>query len=117
MTENEKREFDHLVNGIKLIIKMHDDTPPHGRFGLPQFQMEAIQALVKQLEAQDNEIKELKGEVEWRESSLGLFRSTEAKLAQAIKAKCQETVELKEIILKLESELESIDTIAKKNLE
>lgn len=64
MTENEKREFDHLVNGIKLIIKMHDDTPPHGRFGLPQFQMEAVAALVKQLEAQEKEINQLKVEID-----------------------------------------------------
>jgi hypothetical protein len=60
MTDNEKREFDHLLNGIKLIIKMHDDTPPHGRFGLPQFQVEAVAALVKQLETQEKEAQELK---------------------------------------------------------
>jgi hypothetical protein len=124
MTENEKREFDHLVNGIKLIIKMHDDTPPHGRFGLPQFQMEAIQALVKQLEAQEKEtnqlkveidllaslrsladasveslkaeVQELKGEVEWRESSLGLFRRTEAKQFATIKALAIQNTKLQE---------------------
>jgi len=64
MTENEKREFDHLLGGIKLIIKMHDDTPPHGRFGLPQFQMEAVAALVKQLEAQEKEVNQLKVEID-----------------------------------------------------
>lgn len=63
MTENEKREFDHLLGGIKLIIKMHYDTPPHGRFGLPQFQIEAVMALVKQLEAQEKELNLLKIQV------------------------------------------------------
>jgi hypothetical protein len=64
MTENEKREFDHLLGGIKQIIKMHDDTPPHGRFGLPQFQVEAVSALVKQLEAQEKEMNQLKVEID-----------------------------------------------------
>ena len=60
---------------------MHDDTPPHGRFGLPQFQMEAVAALVKQLEAQEKEVNQLKVEIDLL-ASLRSVADTSAKIGK-----------------------------------